>query len=48
MIFYHHARPVIERLYPDFDYSPAGIARVADHVTRFCLAAIRHYRQEGR
>jgi AcrR family transcriptional regulator len=44
MIFYHHARPVIERIYPDFDYSPACIAKVAEHVTRYSLAAIRHYR----
>lgn len=48
MLFYYHARPVIERIYPGFDYTPAGIARVADHVARFSLAAMRHYRQEGK
>ena len=45
MLFYYHARPVIERIFPDFDYGPAGIARVAEHVTRFSLAALRGYRE---
>jgi AcrR family transcriptional regulator len=47
LIFYHHARPVIERLFPDFDYSPAAIAKVADHVTKFSIAGMRHYRAKG-
>lgn len=48
MIFYYHARPLIERIFPDFDYGPAGIAAVAEHVTRFSLAGIKHYRQGGK
>jgi AcrR family transcriptional regulator len=46
MVFYHHARPVIERIFPDFDYGPAGIDKVASHVTRFSLAAIHCYRKQ--
>ena len=42
-VFYRHSAPVIARLYPDL--VPAEeIARLADHVTRFSLAAIRGLR----
>jgi TetR/AcrR family transcriptional regulator, regulator of cefoperazone and chloramphenicol sensitivity len=40
-IFYHHARPVIMRLDPRQQFSPHDIERVADHVTRFSLAALK-------
>ncbi|HZZ42917.1 MAG TPA: CerR family C-terminal domain-containing protein [Tepidisphaeraceae bacterium] len=48
MIFYYHARPVITRLFPDFEYGPEGIVKVAEHVTRFSLAGMRKYKDEGR
>jgi len=42
-VFYRHSAAVITRLYPDL--VPAKeIARIADHVTRFSLAAIRGLR----
>jgi AcrR family transcriptional regulator len=42
-VFYHHCRPVVSRLFPD---QPAmdqvGVDRLADHITRFSLAAMKH------
>ena len=48
MIFYYHARPVIERLFKDFTYDAAGIEKVARHVTKFSIAAMACYRKGGR
>lgn len=45
--FYRNSAPVISRLYPDL--VPAReIARLADHVTRFSLAAARGLRAEAK
>jgi AcrR family transcriptional regulator len=42
-VFYRNSAPIIARLYPDL--VPAKeVARLADHVTRFSLAAIRGLR----
>ncbi|MEJ0091115.1 MAG: CerR family C-terminal domain-containing protein [Limisphaerales bacterium] len=41
-LFYKHCHPVILRLFPDQTFEPAGIARLADHITRFSLAAMTH------
>ena len=46
-LHYHHARPVVVRLYPAQRYRATDIARLADHITRFSLAAmhgLRRYR----
>jgi len=43
-LFYRHAAPVIQRISPELKYDPAGIDYLADHVTQFSLAAIRHMR----
>jgi AcrR family transcriptional regulator len=41
-VFYHHCRPVISRLYPkQQSMDAADIERLADHITRFSLAAIK-------
>lgn len=41
--FYRHSAPIVARLYPDL--APAReIERIADHVTRFSLAAVRGLR----
>jgi AcrR family transcriptional regulator len=46
-MFYRHSAPVIARLYPDL--VPAEeIERIADHVTRFSVAAIRGLRARAR
>ena len=41
--FYRHSAPIISRLYPDL-VPPREIERIADHVTRFSLAAVRGLR----
>jgi TetR/AcrR family transcriptional regulator, regulator of cefoperazone and chloramphenicol sensitivity len=41
-LFYHHCQPVILRLFPRQAFDSAGIARLADHITRFSLAALEH------
>lgn len=43
-LFYHHGRPVIERLNGPQRYADADIKRLADHITRFSLAALRERR----
>ena len=39
--FYHHSRAVISRLYPSQKFASQDIERLADHVTRFSLSAMR-------
>jgi len=42
-VFYHHCRPVISRLFPKNPLpDAAGIENLADHITRFSLAAMKH------
>ena len=40
VLFYHHSRPFIRRLFPDMKFGPDEIERLTDHVTRFSLAAL--------
>jgi TetR/AcrR family transcriptional regulator, regulator of cefoperazone and chloramphenicol sensitivity len=40
-MYYRHARPVVTRLYPELKYSREDIDRLADHVARFSLAALK-------
>jgi len=47
--FYRHAHEMIRRLYPDQKQTPENIEHLADHITRFSLAAIdAHAQREGR
>jgi AcrR family transcriptional regulator len=42
-VFYHHCSPVLMRLYPEQPpLDTASAARLAEHITRFSLAALRH------
>jgi hypothetical protein len=42
-VFYHHCRPVLTRLYPQQPpLDTLGAARLAEHITRFSLAALQH------
>ncbi len=42
-VFYHHCSPVVKRLYPKLrDLDVQGIGELADHITRFSLAALKH------
>ena len=41
-VFYHHCRPVISRLFPrQLPRDVASIERLADHITRFSVAAMK-------
>jgi AcrR family transcriptional regulator len=40
-MYYRHARPVVARLYPEISYSRRDIERIAEHVARFSLAALK-------
>lgn len=43
-VFYKHCRPVVMQLFPEYmPDDPAAIARLAEHITRFSLAAMRDY-----
>jgi AcrR family transcriptional regulator len=42
-VFYHHCRPVVTRLIPNqLPDCAASIEQLADHITKFSLAAMRH------
>ena len=41
ILFYHHCRPVVSRLFPEMQFGEAEIERLADHITWFSLAALR-------
>jgi TetR/AcrR family transcriptional regulator, regulator of cefoperazone and chloramphenicol sensitivity len=40
-LFYHHARPLLERLYPEQGYEPEAVESLARHITGFSLAAMK-------
>jgi TetR/AcrR family transcriptional regulator, regulator of cefoperazone and chloramphenicol sensitivity len=40
VLFYHHCRPVVTRMFPKTKFDQAGIEELADHITAFSLAAI--------
>lgn len=44
-VYYHHARSVLTRLYPEQPYDGEDIARLVDHITEFSLAALREIAQ---
>jgi AcrR family transcriptional regulator len=46
-LHYRNARPVIQRLFPEHKYFPEDIVRMADHITRFSLAALRGLAKNG-
>jgi AcrR family transcriptional regulator len=42
-VFYHHCRPVVLRLFPNqLPQDAASIGRLADHITKFSLAALEN------
>ena len=45
-LFYEHCRPVITRLFPDMKFTPSGLERLADHITRFSLSALEQMARE--
>jgi TetR/AcrR family transcriptional regulator, regulator of cefoperazone and chloramphenicol sensitivity len=45
-VYYHHARPVIRRLYPEQKYGAEDIARLTDHIMKFSLEALKAFARE--
>lgn len=39
-VFYHHCRPMLARLFPQQRFDAAAVEKLADHITRFSLAAM--------
>ncbi len=46
-IFYAHCRAVLPRLYAGWKTGPADVERLAEHIARFSLAALREEAQAG-
>lgn len=44
-VYYHHARTVLVRLYPEQQYRAEDVARLVEHITEFSLAALRELAQ---
>jgi len=44
-VFYHHARPVVNRLYPNQKYTRKDVDRLANHITSFSLGAIKEFKK---
>ena len=47
-LFYHHARPVIVRLFPDLRLDQEEIAELTEHITAFTLNALAALYAKGR
>lgn len=43
--YYHHARQVIRRLYPEQRYGEEDIEQLAEHITTFSLEGLRQFTQ---
>lgn len=46
-VYYHYARAVLRRLYPEQTYAPEDIDRLAAHISTFSLAALRKFSKGG-
>jgi len=46
VLFYHHCRPVVTRMFPDMKFDEAAICQLTGHITRFSLAAIKEIAAE--
>jgi AcrR family transcriptional regulator len=43
VLFYHHCRPVVTRLFPGMKFKPKEIEELARHITQFSLAALKEH-----
>lgn len=43
ILFYCHCQPVIQRLFPEMPADNSKLDELAEHITRFSLAAVRNY-----
>jgi len=44
-LYYYYARPVIQQMTPHQQFEPEDIEKLATHITKFSLAALKEYRQ---
>lgn len=42
-LFYNHCRSVVTRLFPEHQLTPDAVQSLADHITEFSLAGLRHF-----
>ena len=47
-LYFLQCQPIIQRLNPDFKPGKADVPEIADHITRFSLAAIRELTRQAR
>jgi TetR/AcrR family transcriptional regulator, regulator of cefoperazone and chloramphenicol sensitivity len=47
ILFYCHCQPVIQRLFPDAPADASRLDELAEHIGRFSLAALHHYRTDA-
>lgn len=47
-LHYNHGRLIISQLNPKITYDSAGVDAMIEHIMRFSLAAIQHYRSHNR
>jgi len=45
ILFYHHCRPVITRIFPDLKFDAREIDRLSEHIAEFSLAALKPKRK---
>jgi AcrR family transcriptional regulator len=48
VLFYHHCRPVVQRLFGIMKFDAAVIEGISEHITQFSLAAIKQIGQKPR
>ena len=48
VLFYHHCRPVVARLFPDLKFKGKEIEELARHITRFSLGALKEHARQKR
>jgi AcrR family transcriptional regulator len=46
VLFYHHCRPVVTRLFPDMRFKPKEIEELARHITHFSLGALKSHAKQ--
>jgi len=44
-VYYHHARSVIQRLYPEESYGAKDVAGLVEHITQFSLGALKELKR---
>ncbi len=48
VLFYHHCRPAVMRVFPELKFDESTIETLADHITAFSLAGIKELAKKNR